>query len=42
MGNIQKRISILNEMYKDKVDVSVENVFENEEGTKVVLILKKD
>ncbi|GHC64327.1 hypothetical protein GCM10008083_32030 [Ulvibacter litoralis] len=42
MGNIQKRISILNEMYKDKVDVTVENVFENEEGTRVILILKKD
>ncbi|WP_034259577.1 tetratricopeptide repeat protein [Altibacter lentus] len=42
MGNIQKRIAILNEMYKDKVDVSVENIFENEEGTRVVLILKKD
>ena len=42
MGNIQKRISILNEMYKDKVDVMVSNVFENEEGTRVELILKKD
>lgn len=42
MGNIQKRISILNEMYRDKVDVSVENVYENEEGTRVVLMLKKD
>jgi LytS/YehU family sensor histidine kinase len=42
MGNIQKRISILNEMYKDRVDVSVENVYENEEGTRVVLILKKE
>jgi len=42
MGNIQKRISILNEMYKDKVDVSIEDVFENEEGTRVRLILKKD
>jgi tetratricopeptide (TPR) repeat protein len=42
MGNIQKRISILNEMYKDKVDVTVQNVFENEEGTRVELILKKD
>lgn len=42
MGNIQKRISILNEMYRDKVDVTVENVFENEEGTRVILILKKD
>ena len=42
MGNIQKRISILNEMYKDKVDVRVQNVFKNEEGTCVKLILRKD
>ena len=42
MGNIQKRITILNEMYKDKVDVTVHNLFENEEGTQVVLTLKKD
>lgn len=42
MGNIKKRISILNAMYKDKVDVTVENVFDNEEGTRVRLILKKD
>ena len=42
MGNIRKRISILNEMYQDKVDVTVEDVFENEEGTRVRLILKKD
>ncbi|MCB0456788.1 MAG: histidine kinase [Flavobacteriaceae bacterium] len=42
MGNIQKRISILNEMYKDKVDVIVEDAFENEEGTLVKLTLKKD
>ncbi|MAZ72396.1 MAG: sensor histidine kinase [Flavobacteriaceae bacterium] len=42
MGNIQKRITILNQMYKDKVDVTVHNVFENEEGTQVVLTLKKD
>jgi tetratricopeptide (TPR) repeat protein len=41
MGNIQKRILILNEMYKDKVDVTVENVSENGQGTKVTLILKK-
>ncbi|MBK5212089.1 MAG: histidine kinase [Flavobacteriaceae bacterium] len=41
MGNTQKRIAILNEMYKDKVDVKVGNVFENEEGTRVQLILKK-
>jgi tetratricopeptide (TPR) repeat protein len=42
MGNIQKRITILNQMYKDKVDVNVQNIFENEEGTRVELILKKD
>lgn len=42
MGNTQKRIAILNQMYKDKVDVKVENVFENHEGTRVELILKKD
>lgn len=42
MGNTQKRIAILNDMYKDKVDVKVENVFENSEGTKVELILRKD
>lgn len=42
MGNIRKRISILNEMYRDKVNVTVEDVFENEEGTRVRLILKKD
>ena len=42
MGNIQKRIAILNEMYDDKVEVMVENVFENEEGTRVILKLKKD
>ncbi|MEL6810069.1 MAG: histidine kinase, partial [Bacteroidota bacterium] len=42
MGNIKKRISILNDMYKDKVDVTIEDVFDNEEGTRVSLILKKD
>ena len=44
MGIIQSRISILNEMYKDKVDVKIEDVKQNEDelGTKVVLVLKKD
>jgi len=44
MGNIQSRISILNEMYQDKVDVFIEDYSEDENqiGTKVVLILKKD
>lgn len=43
MGNIKKRVSILNAMYKDKVDVSVNN-YQNEEdtGTKVIVTLKKD
>ncbi len=42
MGNIKKRISILNTMYKDKVDVTIEDVLDNEEGTRVRLILKRD
>lgn len=42
MGNIKKRIAILNDMYKDKVDVSVTDVFEDGQGTKVILTLKKD
>lgn len=42
MNNIKKRISILNEMYADKVDVKIEDLQEDESGTKVVLVLKKD
>ncbi|MFI1771870.1 tetratricopeptide repeat-containing sensor histidine kinase [Thalassobellus citreus] len=43
MGNIKKRVSILNDMYKDKVDVFIDD-FQDEEdtGTKVVVTLKKD
>ncbi|WP_246109156.1 histidine kinase [Seonamhaeicola algicola] len=42
MGNIKKRVSILNEMYKDKVDVVVSNYKALEDtGTKVVVTLKK-
>lgn len=43
MGNIKKRVAILNEMYKDKVDVFIDD-FQNTEdsGTKVVVTLKKD
>ncbi|MBA6152268.1 histidine kinase [Gelidibacter maritimus] len=43
MGNIKKRVAILNEMYKDKIDVYVDN-FQNAEdvGTKVVVTLRKD
>jgi LytS/YehU family sensor histidine kinase len=42
MGNIKERIAILNTMYKDKVDVVIKDLHENEEGTRVQLILKKD
>ncbi len=42
MGNINKRIAILNEMYGDRVDVAITDVFETGEGTKVTLTLKKD
>ena len=43
MGNIQKRVAILNAMYKDKVDVSVDNFQDGEDvGTKVVVTLKRD
>ncbi|MFV0564307.1 MAG: histidine kinase [Flavobacteriaceae bacterium] len=43
MGNIKKRVKILNDMYKDKVDVTITD-FKNTEntGTKVVVTLKKD
>lgn len=43
MGNIKKRVAILNKMYKDKVDVFIDD-FQNTEdtGTKVVVTLKKD
>ncbi len=43
MGNIKKRVSILNEMYKDKVDVFVDDFQDLEDaGTKVIVTLKKD
>ena len=42
MGNIKKRIAILNDMYKDKVDVSIDDVTTDGQGTKVILTLKKD
>ena len=43
MGNIKKRVSILNEMYKDRVDVFVDDFKDEEDaGTKVVVTLKKD
>lgn len=42
MGNIKKRIEILNRMYKDKVDVTVSDLEETGSGTRVTLIVKKD
>ncbi|MBQ0735156.1 histidine kinase [Aquimarina celericrescens] len=42
MGNIKKRIAILNKMYKDKVDVFISDLEDSTEGTEVKLTLKKD
>jgi len=43
MGNIKKRVAILNDMYKDKVDVFIDDFQDaNDVGTKVVVTLKKD
>ena len=44
LGNIKKRVTILNEMYKDKVDISIEDNLTDAEdvGTKVIVTLKKD
>ena len=43
LGNIKKRVAILNAMYKDKVDVSIEDYLDAEDsGTNVVVTLKKD
>lgn len=44
LGNIKKRVTILNEMYKDKVDINIEDNQLNSEdvGTKVIVTLKKD
>ncbi|GAL65987.1 histidine kinase [Jejuia pallidilutea] len=43
MGNIKKRVAILNDMYKDKVNVFIDDFKDEEDtGTKVVVTLKKD
>lgn len=42
MGNIKKRIQILNDMYKNKVDVEISNLNNDGTGTKVSLKLKKN
>jgi sensor histidine kinase YesM len=41
MGNIKKRIEILNDMYKNRVEVSISDLNEDLTGTKVSLKLKK-
>ena len=43
MGNIKKRVAILNDMYKDKVDVTIRDFQQAEDcGTKVVVTLRRD
>jgi len=42
MGNIKKRVAILNDMYKDKVDVHISDLESSGTGTKVTFTLKKD
>jgi len=42
MGNIKKRIAILNDMYKNKVDVTISDLCSDGTGTKVLFILQKD
>ena len=42
LSTIQNRIAILNDMYKDKISVSVSDLLENGSGTKVELILKRN
>jgi len=42
MGNIKKRIAILNDMYKNRIEVQISNLYDDETGTQVLLKLKKD
>ncbi|MFP4847109.1 histidine kinase [Winogradskyella sp. PE311] len=43
MSNIKERVAILNKMYKDKVDIKIEDYQDIEDtGTKVEVTLKKD
>ncbi|MCF2873532.1 MULTISPECIES: histidine kinase [unclassified Tenacibaculum] len=42
MSTIQNRIAILNDMYKDKIAVSISDLLEDETGTKVEMILKRN
>jgi LytS/YehU family sensor histidine kinase len=42
MSTIKERISILNDMYQDRISVSVSDLFEDHTGTKVELLLKRN
>ena len=42
MGNIKQRVAILNDMYGDKVAVTIEDLQNDGTGTKVIFTLKKD
>ncbi|MFS4466953.1 histidine kinase [Maribacter sp. 2210JD10-5] len=42
MGNIKQRVAILNDMYPDKVDISISDLKNDGTGTKVIFVLKKD
>lgn len=42
MSTIKKRISILNDMYQDRISVSVSDLFDDGTGTRVELLLKRD
>jgi two-component system LytT family sensor kinase len=41
MSTIKNRITILNNMYKERISVTVSDVLETGEGTKVELLLKR-
>ncbi|WP_299125077.1 histidine kinase [uncultured Tenacibaculum sp.] len=41
MSTIQNRIAILNDMYKDRIAVSISDLLEDGKGTKVEMILKR-
>ena len=42
MSTIKNRIRILNDMYQDRISVSVSDLFEDGSGTKVELLLKRN
>jgi len=42
MGNIKRRVAILNDMYKDKVAIKIVDLNDDGSGTKVVCTLQKD